>query len=35
MGKLTVTPTINVAIPGNSYAGTYTSTLTVAAVSGP
>jgi hypothetical protein len=35
MGKLTVTPTIDVAIPGNSYAGTYTSTLTVAAVSGP
>jgi hypothetical protein len=35
MGRFTVTPTINVAIPGNSYAGSYTSTLTVAAVSGP
>ena len=35
MGRLTITPTVNVAIPGNSYAGTYTSTLTVAAVSGP
>jgi hypothetical protein len=35
MGKLTITPTVNVAIPGNSYASTYTSTLTVAAVSGP
>jgi hypothetical protein len=35
MGRFTITPTINVAIPGNSYAGTYTSTLTVAAVTGP
>ena len=35
MGRFTITPTINVAIPGNSYAGTYSSTLTVAAVSGP
>jgi hypothetical protein len=35
MGKFTITPTINVAIPGNSYSGSYTSTLTVAAVSGP
>jgi hypothetical protein len=35
MGKVDVTPTINVAIPGNAYAGTYTSTVTVAAVSGP
>jgi hypothetical protein len=35
MGRFTVTPSINVAIPGNSYAGTYTSTLTIAAVSGP
>jgi hypothetical protein len=33
--RFTITPTINVAIPGNSYAGTYNSTLTVAAVSGP
>jgi len=35
MGRFTITPTINVAIPGNSYSGSYSSTLTVAAVSGP
>jgi hypothetical protein len=35
MGRFTVTPTIGVSIPGNSYAGTYTSTLTLAIVSGP
>jgi hypothetical protein len=35
LGRFTITPTINVTIPGNSYLGTYTSTLTVAAVSGP
>jgi hypothetical protein len=35
LGKVDVTPTINVAIPGNAYAGTYSSTVTVAAVSGP
>jgi hypothetical protein len=35
MGRFTITPSINVTIPGNSYAGSYTSTLTVAAVSGP
>ena len=35
LGRFTVTPTISVAIPGNSFSGTYTSTLTVAAVSGP
>jgi hypothetical protein len=35
MGRFTVTPTIGVAVPGNAYAGTYTSTVTVAAVSGP
>jgi hypothetical protein len=35
LGRFTITPTINVAIPGNSYAGTYSSTITVAAVSGP
>jgi hypothetical protein len=35
MGAFTVTPTISVAIPANSYAGTYTSTVTVAVVSGP
>ncbi len=35
MGRFTITPSINVSIPGNSYAGSYTSTLTIAAVSGP
>jgi WxL domain surface cell wall-binding len=35
MGKFTVTPTVEVSIPANTYAGTYTSTLTVAVVSGP
>jgi hypothetical protein len=35
MGRFTVTPSINVSIPGNSFAGAYTSTLTIAAVSGP
>jgi hypothetical protein len=35
LGKLNVTPTINVAIPGNAYAGSYTSTVTLAATSGP
>src|SRR5476649_2029415 len=35
MGRFTVTPSINVSIPGNAYAGSYSSTLTIAAVSGP
>ena len=35
MGKFAVTPTVQVAIPANTYAGTYTSTVTVAVVSGP
>jgi hypothetical protein len=35
MGRFTVTPTISVAVPGNAYAGAYTSTVTIAAVSGP
>ena len=35
MGRFTITPSINVSIPGNSYAGSYTSTLTIAAVTGP
>ena len=35
MGRFTVTPSINVSIPGNSFAGSYTSTLTIAAVTGP
>jgi len=35
LGKLDITPTINVAIPGNAYAGTYTSTVTLAVTTGP
>ena len=35
LGKIDVTPTFSVAIPGNAYAGTYTSTVTLASVSGP
>jgi len=35
LGKVDVTPSVDVSIPGNAYAGTYTSTVTLAAVSGP
>jgi hypothetical protein len=35
MGRFTVTPSVSVAVPGNAYAGAYTSTVTIAAVSGP
>jgi hypothetical protein len=35
LGKLDVTPTVDVQIPGNAYAGTYTSTVTLAATTGP
>jgi hypothetical protein len=35
LGKVSVTPTVQVAIPGNAYAGTYNSTVTFAAVAGP
>ena len=35
LGKIDVTPTMNVAIPGNAYAGGYTSTVTLAATTGP
>jgi hypothetical protein len=35
LGKVDVTPTVDIAVPGNAYAGTYTSTVTLAAVSGP
>lgn len=35
LGKVNVTPSLDVTIPGNAYAGTYTSTVTLAAVSGP
>ena len=34
-GQFTNTPTISVAVAANSYAGSYSSTLTLAAVSGP
>lgn len=34
-GVFTVTPTITVSVPQNSFAGTYTSTVTIAIVSGP
>lgn len=35
MGNFTITPTIGVSIPANTYAGVYTSTVTFAIVSGP
>ena len=35
MGKFTVTPTVGVFVPQSTFAGTYTSTLTIAIVSGP
>jgi len=35
LGKIDVTPTIDIAVPGNAYAGTYTSTVTLAAATGP
>jgi hypothetical protein len=35
MGKFTNTPTIGVFVPQSSFAGTYTSTLTISIVSGP
>ena len=35
LGKIDVTPTVQVAIPGNAYAGTYSSTVTLAAATGP
>ncbi len=35
MGDFTITPTIAVSIPANSYVGTYTSTVTWAIVTGP
>lgn len=35
LGKFTTTPTIGVFVPQSSYAGTYTSTLTLAVVTGP
>jgi hypothetical protein len=35
MGAFTVTPTVSVTIPGNAYAGSYASTVTVAIAAGP
>jgi hypothetical protein len=35
LGKFSITPTVTISIPGSTYAGTYTSTVSVAIVSGP
>jgi hypothetical protein len=35
MGKFTTTPTVGVFVPQSSFAGTYSSTITLAVVSGP
>lgn len=35
MGKVDITPTVDVTVPGNAYAATYTSTVTLAAATGP
>jgi hypothetical protein len=35
LGKVDVTPTVAVTVPGNAYAGTYTSTVTLATAIGP
>ncbi len=35
LGKVDVTPTVSVSVPGNSFAGTYTSTVTLATAVGP
>jgi len=35
LGQFSLVPTIAVSIPANTYAGTYTSTITLASVSGP
>jgi hypothetical protein len=35
LGRIDLTPTVTVAIPGNAYAGSYTSTVTFAATTGP
>jgi hypothetical protein len=35
MGKFTITPSVNVAVPANSYAGSYSSTVTLAIATGP
>lgn len=35
MGKFTLTPSVNVAVPASSFAGSYASTVTIASISGP
>jgi hypothetical protein len=35
LGKVDVTPTVSVSIPGTTFAGTYTSTVTLAVATGP
>jgi hypothetical protein len=35
LGKVDVTPTVTIDVPGNAYAGTYTSTVTFSATAGP
>jgi hypothetical protein len=35
MGKFTITPTVNVSVPANTFAGAYSSTVTLAVVTGP
>ncbi|MDQ2714441.1 MAG: WxL domain-containing protein [Chloroflexota bacterium] len=35
LGTFTVTPTVSIFLPANTYAGAYTSTVTLAVVSGP
>jgi len=35
MGQFTLTPAVQVAIPADTFAGTYTSTITLAVVAGP
>lgn len=35
LGQFKITPSVSIAIPANTYAGTYSSTVTLAVVSGP
>lgn len=35
MGSFTITPTVQITIPASTYAGSYKSTVTVTAISGP
>jgi hypothetical protein len=35
IGTFSITPTVGVFVPQNSFAGSYSSTLTIALVSGP